>query len=234
MEISLELAERITDTIDKNIPEIVIYAIDSLKMHYDENLELLRNQFVIADKCVADGNVEAAKTIWRTQIVLLASAMDYFMHEVIWYGLDQIYEGDWERTSGYNRITITFEQLQRIKEDPEDKGWFWDYITDEYKKQTLMSFDDIKRHLKIIGIEIRSVADRAFFEKNGTVPTVDRLKETLNSLYWRRNHIAHQSDRSERNAERKDITKEYVEDFISKINNIVDAVIEEMKNKNVM
>ena len=55
------------------------------------------------------------------------------------------------------------------------------------------------------------------------------MKDKLNGLYHRRNRIAHQSDWSERDAERKDISKEHVENYIDDINKIVVAIIEEAK-----
>lgn len=55
------------------------------------------------------------------------------------------------------------------------------------------------------------------------------MKEKLDELYDRRNHIAHQSDRSERNAERKGISKPQVEKYIEDINKIVFAIIGEIK-----
>lgn len=45
-------------------------------------------------------------------------------------------------------------------------------------------------------------------------------------LFQRRNEIAHQNDRSHASAEQTDITKEFVEDYISKIEAIVNAIQE--------
>ena len=120
--------ERLENVKDKRIPDIVIYQVDSIKQHYDENMELLTKQFPIADQLVMEGKESAAKTIWRTQVVLLASAFDYFMHEIVWYGLDKIYDGVWEQPPQYKNLTITFETLQKIKEDPDNKDWYVDYI----------------------------------------------------------------------------------------------------------
>ena len=145
-DIALERRENVKDKI---IPEIVIYQVNSIKKHYDENMELLTQQFPIADQLIIEGKDDAAKTIWRTQVVLLASAFDFFMHEIIWYGLDKIYDGDWESTKQYNNLSITFATLQKIKEDLEDKAWYVDFITEKYKKQTLMEFGDVKDHLNL-------------------------------------------------------------------------------------
>ena len=44
------------------------------------------------------------------------------------------------------------------------------------------------------------------------------------SLFQRRNEIAHQNDRSHASAEQTDISKDFVEDYIEKIQSIVDAI----------
>lgn len=46
----------------------------------------------------------------------------------------------------------------------------------------------------------------------------------VTELFQRRNEIAHQNDRSHASAEQKDITREYVEDYIGKIELIVNAI----------
>ena len=43
-------------------------------------------------------------------------------------------------------------------------------------------------------------------------------------MFQRRNAIAHQNDRSHASAEQNDITKEFVEDYISKVETIVNAI----------
>lgn len=229
MELNIELLERKVDTKDKKIPQIVIYQLEEIKKHYDENLELIRKQFPIAEKLLEDGNKEAAETIWRTQIVLLASAFDFFMHEIVWYGLDKIYDGEWQKTEQYQNLTIRLEILQKAMENPESKEWFSDYITEKYKKQTLMEFGDVKDHLNLIGVKIEKVAEYAFHERGCMIRPRLRMKQKLNDLYNRRNHIAHQSDRSERNAEQKAISKEQVYFYIEDVNKIVAALIQEVK-----
>lgn len=229
MELNVELQERKVNTKDKKVTEIVVYQLEGVKKHYDENLELILKQFPIADQLLHEGKKEDAETIWRTQIVLLASAFDFFMHEIVWYGLDKIYDGDWSKTEQYQNLSIRLETLQTIIDNLDSKEWFVDYITNKYKTQTLMAFGDVRDHLNLIGVDVPNVADSAFYKKGCTVTPKLQMKEKLDGLYHRRNHIAHQSDRSERNAERKDISKEQVENYIKDINKIVMAIIEEVK-----
>lgn len=233
MELDLKLGERKVDTKDKKITKIIIYQVESIKKHYDENMELINKQFPIAEQLLLEGNVDAAKTIWRTQIVLLSSAFDYFMHEIVWYGLDKIYDGDWDSTEQYANLSIRLGMLKTVIQDLDNKEWFVDFITEKYKKQTLMSYGDVKDHLNLIGISVKAVADDAFYKRGCKTPTNKQMKTKLEKLYSRRNQIAHQSDRSERNAEREDITREQVDNFIKDVDKIVTSLIKEIKEKSV-
>lgn len=228
MEINLEPSERQVEIRDRIIPEIIIYEVAEIKKHFDENMELLKNQFQIADDLVSNENIEAAETIWRTQVVLLASAFDYFMHEIVWFGLYQMFTGNWAKSDGYSKLTVTMLQLQDVIDNPEDECWFKEYITSSYKTATMMSYKDIKKYLSLIDISIQNVADRAFHQIGCTVKTKKQFEDKLEMVYRRRNSIAHQSDRAHEDAERKTITKEQVENYIDIVNRVVSAIIDEV------
>lgn len=57
-------------------------------------------------------------------------------------------------------------------------------------------------------------------------------KETITMLFQQRNEILHQNNRSHTSAEQTDITKEFIEDYISKIESIVNAIQEIAKETN--
>ncbi|MBO5337814.1 MAG: hypothetical protein J6A94_11885 [Lachnospiraceae bacterium] len=231
MEQNFELSERKVDIQDKRIADIIIYQLDAIKGHYDENLELITKQFPIAEQLKQEGNVEAAETIWRTQIVLLSSAFDFFMHEIVWYGLDKIYDGDWPQTEQYKNLSIRLETLQTIMEDLDSKTWFADYITEKYKTQTIMIFGDVRDHLNLIGVSVDNVAKEAFYQQGCSVKPKDQMKQKLDGLYSRRNRIAHQTDRSERDAERQAISDGQVITFIEDVNKIVVAIMGEKRKR---
>lgn len=67
--------------------------------------------------------------------------------------------------------------------------------------------------------------EKAFPSKNEQ-EAIKIGKKNITMLFQRRNEIAHQNDRSHASAEQTDITKEFVEDYISKIEAIVNAIQE--------
>lgn len=79
----------------------------------------------------------------------------------------------------------------------------------------------MKNQLKLIGIDLEKVIEIAFnncCDRDGN--QLDG-KQVIKDLFARRNEIAHQSDRNHYNAEKNDITKEYVLDNIEYVKRIV-------------
>lgn len=57
------------------------------------------------------------------------------------------------------------------------------------------------------------------------------MKRCLNELFYRRNIIAHQTDRAHTDARRYPITKEIVQRFIRDVGKIVEAIHIEVEKK---
>ena len=86
----------------------------------------------------------------------------------------------------------------------------------------------------MLGLDIQSVANRAFYKQGEMEKTTEKLNRRLLELFERRNIIAHQSDRKHSNAQILDISKEIVEDFIEDTVAIVNAINEEAEKKSSM
>ena len=100
-----------------------------------------------------------------------------------------------------------------------------------YETVTMVSFESVKAQLNLLGIDLAKVANQAFSEKNGVEKTRDRMKRCLNELFYRRNIIAHQTDRAHTDARRYPITKEIVQRFIRDVGKIVEAIHIEVEKK---
>ena len=86
-----------------------------------------------------------------------------------------------------------------------------------------MSCESMRDQLNLIGIPFNKAMEKAFPSRNEQ-EAIRVGKETIAMLFQRRNEIAHQNDRSHASAEQTDITKEFVEDYIAKIESIVNAI----------
>lgn len=185
----------------------------------------------MADELLESGKVIEGENIWRAQIIFLASAFDFYMHELTKYGLCEIYNENWERTDRYDNLQVKMKVIEVALKSGEDIDWFLEYINGYYQTITMVSYESVKEQLNLLGINLALVADGAFYQRGGTENTKDKLKRRLNELFGRRNIIAHQSDRAHTDAQVNNITKQIVQNFIRDIQKIVNSIDATAKNK---
>ncbi|MCI8886847.1 MAG: hypothetical protein HFG70_02055 [Hungatella sp.] len=186
----------------------------------------------MADELLASKKITEGQNIWRAQIIFLASALDFYMHELTKYGLCEIYNENWNRTDKYDHLQINMKVIELALKSGEDIDWFLEYINGYYRTITMVSYESVKDQLNLLGISLTSVANGAFYQKGLTEKTKDKLKRRLNELFSRRNIIAHQTDRAHTDAQVQNITKEIVQNFICDIEKIVNSIDTEARNKN--
>lgn len=102
------------------------------------------------------------------------------------------------------------------------KDWFFEYLNDRFSRDVFLSHESMKDQLNLIGIDFSKTMERAF-SKESKDP-VKYGKQVVIDLFQRRNDIAHQNDRSHASAKKQDITKEFVEKYITNIELIVNAI----------
>lgn len=228
---NLDLAVRNEDTREKFHTEVVRFELDQIMQHFTESIQAINAQFTVADELIEAGKISAGENIWRAQIIFLASAFDFYMHELTKYGLCEIYDENWDRTEKYSNLQVSMKIIEIALKSGEDIDWFLEYINGYYRAITMVSYESVKDQLNLLGIDLKNVADGAFYQRDETEKTKNKLKRRLNELFTRRNIIAHQSDRAHANAQIKDITKEIVQDFIYDIQRIVNSIDAEAKKK---
>lgn len=185
----------------------------------------------MADDLWNSGKKEEAENIWRAQIIFLASAFDFYMHELTKYGLCQIYEEQWDRTEKYENIQVKMKDVEEALKSGEEIDWFLEYINSYYQGMTMVSFDAVKEQCNLLGMKVPEIADKAFYKRGADEKTKEKLKRRLNELFNRRNIIAHQTDRTHEDAQRLEITKEIAAGFIEDVEQIVQAMEEEAETK---
>ncbi|MCI8484818.1 MAG: hypothetical protein HFH41_10845 [Lachnospiraceae bacterium] len=199
--------------------------------HFAETIDAVNAQFHVADGLMESGKVTEGENIWRGQIVFLASALDFYMHELTKYGLCEIYDENWERTEKYENLQVNMKMIEVALKAGEDIDWFLEYVNSHYRAITMVSYESVTDQFRLLGINLSNVAERAFYQRGGTEKTKDKFKRRLNELFTRRNIIAHQTDRAHTDARVKDITKEIVQSFIDDVEKIVNAIDTEVRNK---
>lgn len=226
MDRNLDLTPSQENVRDPHQPAVVKFRLEEIKQHFVDNMLEIKAQFDVSELLLNQGKQDDAENIWRYQIVFLESAFDFYLHEVTKYGLSNIFEGRWKKTQKYHNIKIDIELLEKILNDDCGDDWFATFINALYAKVTMVSYESVKDHINLIGLDVSKIADKAFYELGSDERTIDKMKRIVNELFNRRNVIAHQSDRKHANAEKNSITREQVEYFILNIEKIVFAIHE--------
>ncbi len=107
----------------------------------------------------------------------------------------------------------------------QSKDWFFEYLNGRFSRDVFLSHESMREQLNLIGISFVKVMVKAFPRDRENVSNKYGT-EVVKNLFKRRNDIAHQNDRSYASAQQADITKEFVEDYIGKIELIVNAIQE--------
>lgn len=214
----------------------VKFTLLEIKHHFDESMSSVKNQYSVADYLLNNGDSDGCKTIWRSQVVLAEGLLDYFIHEMSKYCLFRMFTGEWEASEKYASLLVPMKKVEEAISAVESKDWFFSYLNERFSRDVFLSLDSMRDQLNLMGIGFVPVMKRAFPRSTETESKKDG-SVAIQELFLRRNAIAHQNDRSHASAKQSDITKAFVEDYISKIEAIVSAIhdiAEEKANQQII
>lgn len=201
----------------------VQFSLNEIKQHFDESLASVKNQYTVADSLLENGDVNGCKTIWRSQVVLSEGLLDFFIHEMSKYCLFRMFTGEWKASEKYASFLVPMKKVEEAIAAVESKEWFFSYLNERFSRDVFLSLESMRDQLNLIGVGFVPVMKRAF--PRSTDEESKKYGSTVvQELFQRRNAIAHQNDRSHSSAAQNDITKAFVEDYISKIESIVYAI----------
>lgn len=217
----------------RNIIPIKIFSIDDIEKHFRESLQTIENKFQLAKELKDNGKLEDAKDIWRTQIIFLESAFDFYMHEIIKLGITNMFNEEWnDKTDKYMNLPFTMRDLENaLTKTNENDSWLKEWINEQYSSKTMMSYKEFKSVCNLLNLPIQNIADSVFYERDSSDKTIDKLKIFIDNLYRRRNLIAHQSDRRMEDATLQNIEETDVQSYIKHMKDIVVAISMEIKKK---
>ena len=222
-----ELCARNVGTIDRRESTVVRFNLEEIKSHFEESMQGVEKEFEIADAMLETKGLEYAEAVWKSQLLFLESAFDFFMHEFNKYALTNMYYEEWPATSNYLKINIPLKKvIEALRVETQD-AWFIEHVNDMYKTCTMVSSNGFKTEIKLWGLKYEDVAQILYPELSVNDAKAN-LSEHLDSLFERRNYLVHQSNRKHEDASfyEAEISKEVVEGYISFIRNLIDAIIE--------
>lgn len=153
-----------------------------IKKYSDDNLNLISLKLKTLD--------EEEK---RNIIVNLIAALDYYIHEIIIWGIIQITLNKFPETPKYGKLEISIKYLKEFKEkdifdDPELKI----AIIEKLRKNTYQKWEDIKEGLDF-------VIPKDFHKKIGELASKGKFQVAeLRKINDKRNFIVHHFDREYR------------------------------------
>lgn len=228
---NISLTPRAENTRDaRPVSTPIQFSLTEIKHHFTESMDEVRSQFAVADELNTNGNETACKMVWRSQVVLAEGLLDFYIHEISKYCMMRMFSGSWPKTDKYKIFQIPMEKVENAIAAMESNDWFFEYLNNRFSRDVFLSCESMRDQLNLIGITFSRVMMKAFPSENEQ-ESIRLGKEIITELFQRRNKIAHQNDRSHASAEQTDISKEFVEDYISKVEAIVNAIQEIAEEK---
>ena len=117
-----DLKTRKVDTKEKRVEKIQ-YDLDKIQEDFDKNIVDIESKFEIADSLKA-GKMASAEDIWRTQVVFLDSALDFYVHEITKFGITKILYDEWEETKEFANFRISMRFVKKLVQSPENINLF--------------------------------------------------------------------------------------------------------------
>ena len=229
----LSLSPRVEEKRELKVIELPVqFSLKEIKEHFEESLNEVKAQYPVADLLNKNGNENDGKTIWRSQVVLAEGLLDFFIHEMSKFCLFKMFTGQWSKSEKYYRFMVPMSKVEDAINTVNSKDWFFDYLNDRFSRDVFLSHESMKDQLNLIGIDFSKTMKRAFSKESDD--PLKHGKQVVIDLFQRRNDIAHKNDRSHASAKKQDITKEFVETYITNIELIVNAIYDIALDNNII
>ena len=164
------------------------------KNNFLENIDRILNMHSIYKHLTRNLNFnkEDMSDILRSEIVYIISSLDRFIHDIVKFGMIEIFKGNRPPTPAFNNFKISLEQYNNIQNSsfPPPEKIFEDVIISTHKYQAFQEPDKISNALSLIWNENHKWHHIA---SELGIPEYD-VKIKLKNLVIRRNQIVHESD----------------------------------------
>jgi len=163
-----------------------------------------------------------AEDILRAQFVMIVSALDCYIHDVVKIGILEIYLGQRISSKNTEKYPINLTILQQIENAPNEQtklAFLENHIQSKNSEDSFQSPQGIEYALKLINID--KIWTRLSPEMS---KQPDDIKKQLALVVDRRNKIAHESDRDNLSGGKTAIDKILVNNTISFIDNLCESI----------
>lgn len=216
--------------------------MQSAKEHFKQNLIRIKSLGQLY-KVISNPNINDLEPtdILRAQYVMLVSALDHFIHEVIRLGMLEIYKNERKYTKDFQEFILALDKNILFKNAVmEEKNPRWlDYqIRRINGYKSFQQAEKISEAIKLIiktDVAIRDILDKSKSKQkncfwSNVANHMKRLNEEeqiikeLNFIIERRNQIAHEADIEPTYGELREMKEMDIEESIIFIENIVESI----------
>lgn len=124
----------------QTLPTTIRFNLAEIETHFDQNLAAIHAQTVIAAEMQQNGNRTEAEFIWRTQILYLESALDYYMHELTTYGMCRCMPAAGHAPTATRKSSSPSPPSTRGLTYPGSADWLVSYVSDAFGRDTLTNY----------------------------------------------------------------------------------------------
>jgi len=205
--------------------------MQSAKVHFEQNIIRVKNLGTIYESI----NLQTTPSldlsdILRAQYVMLVSALDHFIHELVRFGMIEIYNKNRKATKKFQEfIFSTKKDILFKKAIMEEKSDVWLNHQIRYRNgfKSFQEADKIQEAMfLIIDTDIwKEVADNLDND-------INQIKRRLNLIIDRRNQISHEADIEPTYQELRTIYIDDVQDSILFIESLVEVIFNFCNKRN--
>lgn len=159
------------------------------KTQFIGNLVRVRELGTLASAVEAITKGIDVSDMWRAQIVLAVSALDYFVHELSRIGMIEISKGSRPQTNAYLKFQMPLSSVESALNGLPHETWVGETVRE---KHSWLSFQDPDK----IADAVRLISAVTLWEAVGTELGLSSqdVKIRLKLVVERRNKIAHEAD----------------------------------------
>lgn len=183
---------------------------------FNSSIEVVRQKDEIIQFLSAHG--QPTLEIRQSQIILLMSALDLYIHDIVKYCIIQKFNGNQTKTKQYKELLIPMQSVELAIQNPESSDWLDEVITSINQYKSFTSYGKIKNQLEAVGLKSKKFNELVL--KTESDFGVSDLIEKLRSL---RNRLAHQ-DQESINSLELELTEEKINQYIGFIYQLVQDI----------
>lgn len=160
--------------------------------------------------------------LFRSEIVMLVSALDYYMFEILKTSIIQIYLRERETTTKFDTLKLPMKFVTSALENPESNEWLSEAILDVFGTSSFQSVWQINFVLSIIS---NISNDKLFGEVAAKLNlSKTRLEKKITAICKRRHQIAHNCDIPRDSDVKEEINIKYLNDCIKLIGDFINEL----------